>query len=50
MGYKNGSETEEKEYILQWDRTHTLFHVKKEQRGLVLDIFKTEISRGLNME
>ena len=46
MGYKNGAVTEEKEYISEWDGTHTLFHVKKEQRGLVLNIFKKEISRG----
>ncbi len=41
-GYKNDNRTEGKEYDLQKDRTHTLFHVKYEGGKEI----KIEISKG----
>ena len=43
-GYKDGSRTEGKEYELQEDRTHTLFHVNLDDEGN--EIEKKEISKG----
>jgi hypothetical protein len=43
-GYKDGNRTEGKEYELQEDHTHTLFHVKYDNDGD--EIEKEEISKG----
>ncbi len=43
-GYKDNLRTEGKKYELQKDRTHTLFHVKYDDKGK--EIEKKEISKG----
>ena len=42
-GYKDDNRTEGKQYELQKDRTHTLFHVKHDEDG---EEIKNEISKG----
>jgi hypothetical protein len=46
-GFKDGCRTEGKEYQLQQDGTHTLFHVKYDDEGD--EIEKKEISSGHKM-